>query len=151
MRKVVRAFVKNSEWKYLLAKHTGKNIWVLPGGWLEWKESIFKCAKRELKEEFNLKIELLWDKFKFKTDRILKTYPNPLCSYKIEFDSKKHWLQKRLEYIFLAEIKNDICDIKIQEEEIWEYNFFSLDEIIKLEDTFDQIKEIAEYLKNNAK
>ena len=151
MRKVVRVFVKNSEWKYLLTKHSGKNIWVLPWWHLEWKESIFKCAKRELKEEFNLDIKLIWDKFEFKSDRILKTYPNPICSYKIEFESKKHWAQKRLEYIFLAEIKNNISEIKIQEEEIWEYSFFSLDEIIKLEDTFDQIREIAEYLKNYAK
>ncbi len=151
MRKVARAFVKDAEWKYLLAKHTGKNIWVLPGWWLDWKESIFKCIKRELKEEFNLKIHLLWNKIWLKSEKILKEYPAPLCSYKIEYESKKHWLQKRLEYIFLAEIKSDICDIQIQEDEIWEYDFFDLDDIIKLENTFDQIKEIAEYLKNNAK
>jgi len=146
MRKVARAFVRNSEWKYLLAKHAGKDIWVLPGGWMEWNESIFKCVKRELKEEFSLDIKLIWDKFNFKTDRILKTYPNPICSYKIEFDSKKHWPQKRLEYIFLAEIKNDISEISIQEEEIWEYDFFTLEEIINLKNTFDQIRELAWYL-----
>jgi len=147
MRKVARAFIRDKHWKYLLAKHTWKEIWVLPGWWMEWNESIFKCVKRELKEEFNLDIKLIWDDFKFKTDRILKTYPNPICSYKIEFDSKKYWVQKRLEYIFLAEIKNDISDIIIQKEEIWEYKFFTLNEIINLKDTFDQIKEIAEYLK----
>jgi 8-oxo-dGTP pyrophosphatase MutT (NUDIX family) len=151
MRKVARAFVKNKQWKYLLTKHRWKNIWVLPGWWMEWNESIFKCIKRELKEEFNLEIKLIWDSFEFKTNRILKTYPNPICSYKIEFDSKKYWTQKRLEYIFLAEIKNDISDIIVQEEEIWEYKFFTLDEIINLENTFEQIKEIAEYLKNNEK
>lgn len=151
MRQVTRAFVKNNEWKYLLTKHTGKDMWVLPGWWLETKESIFKCIKREIKEEFNLDIKLIWDKFNFNSDKILKTYPNPICSYKIEFNTKKHWIQKRIEYIFLAEIKNSICDIEIQEEEIWEYNFFTLDEIIKLENTFDQIKEIAEYLKKNDK
>jgi len=151
MRQVTRAFVRNSKWKYLLAKHTWKNVWVLPGWWIEWKESIFKCIKRELKEEFNLEIRLLWDKFKFRSDKILKTYPNPICSYKIEFESKKNWKQKRLEYIFLSEIKNNIWDIKIQEEEIWEYDFFTLDEIINLENTFDQVKEIAKYLKNNDK
>lgn len=147
MRKVARAFIRDKHWKYLLSKHTWKEIWVLPGWWMEWNESIFKCVKRELKEEFNLDIKLIWDDFKFKTDRILKTYPNPICSYKIEFDSKKYWVQKRLEYIFLAEIKNDISDIIIQKEEIWEYKFFTLNEIINLKDTFDQIKEIAEYLK----
>jgi hypothetical protein len=47
----------------------------------------------------------------------------------------------------LAEIKNDISEIKIQEKEIGEYRFFELEEIIKLENTFEQIKEMAEYLK----
>ena len=149
MRQVVRAFVRNKEWKYLLTKHSGKNIWVLPGGHLEEKESIFKCVKRELKEEFNLDIKILGNKIWLKSKKIIKEYPSPICSYKIEFDSKKHWPQKRLEYIFLAEIKNNLSEIKIQEKEIWEYKFFTLKEIIKLEDTFDQIREIAEYLKGN--
>jgi len=51
MRIVARAFVKNVEWKYLLTKHKWKDIWVLPGWGIEGKESIFKCIKRELKEE----------------------------------------------------------------------------------------------------
>ena len=148
MRQVARAFVRNSEWKYLLTKHSGKNVWVLPGGHLEGKESIFKCVKRELKEEFNLEIKIIWNKIWLKSDKIIKEYPTPLCSYKIEFESKKHWTQKRLEYIFLCEIKNDLSDIIVQESEIWEYKFFSLEEIINLENTFDQIKELAEYLKN---
>ena len=148
MRQVTRAFVRNSEWKYLLAKHAWKDIWVLPGWGLEWKESIFKCIKRELKEEFNLNIKLLWNTIWLKSEKILKEYPNPICSYKIEFNSKKYWVQKRVEYIFWAQIKNDLSDIKIQEDEIWEYDFFSLEEIIKLEDAFDQVKEIAKYIKN---
>jgi len=147
MREVARAFVRNDEWKYLLTKHAWKNIWVLPGWGLEKDESIFKCIKRELKEEFNLDIKIIWDKFNFDTKRILKTYPNPICSYKIEFTNKKYWKQKRIEYIFLVELKNKISDIIIQKEEIWDYNFFSLDEIINLENTFEQIKEMAEYLK----
>jgi len=60
-------------------------------------------------------------------------------------------IKRRIEHIFLTKIKNSISEIIIQEDEIWEYNFFSLEEIIKLEDTFDQIKEIALYLKNNDK
>lgn len=150
MRQVTRAFVKNYNWEYLMAKHVWKNMWVLPGGWLEWTESIFKCIKRELKEEFNLDISIIWNKFEFETNRISKTYSSPICSYIIEFENKKHWLQKRIEYIFLAEIKNDTKNIKIQEEEIEEYKFFSLEEIIKMENTYEQIKEIAKYLKEKS-
>jgi len=148
MRQVARAFVKNKNKKFLLTKHKWKNIWVLPGWWLDKNESIFKAVKRELKEEFNLEVKILWNKIWLKSKNIIKEYPSPICSYKIEFESKKYWLQKRIEYIFLCEIKNSLDDIKIQEKEIWEYKFFSLDEIINLDDTFDQIKEIAKYLKN---
>lgn len=151
MRKVTRAFVKNSEWKYLLTKHTWKNVWVLPGWGLEGNESIFKCIKRELKEEFNLKIHLVWETVELKSTKIIKTYPNPICSYKIKFESKKDGPQKRIEHIFLATIQNDLSEIIIQESEIWEYKFFSLDEIINLENTFEQIKEIAIYLQKSDK
>ena len=151
MRQVARAFVKNKNWKYLLTKHTWKDIWVLPGWWIEKNESIFKAIKREIKEEFNLKIKILGNKIWLKSPKILKEYPSPICSYKIEFESKKYWLQKRIEYIFLAEIKNDLDEIKIQEKEIQEYKFFTLEEIISLKNTFDQIREIAKYIKENVK
>jgi len=147
MRQVARAFVKNNDWKFLLTKHKWKDIWVLPWWGLEKNESIFKAIKRELKEEFNLDIKILWHKIWLSSPKIIKEYPSPICSYKIEFESKKYWLQKRIEYIFLCKIKNNIWEIKIQESEIWEYKFFSLEEIINLENTFEQIKEIAKILK----
>ncbi len=149
MKQVVRAFAKNKDWKYLLTKHKWKNVWVLPGWKLENKESIFKCIKRELKEEFNLKIKIIWHKIWLKSDNILKEFPNPISSYKIEIKNKKELVQNRIEYIFLCEIKNEISEIIIQEEEIWEYRFFSLEEIINLKDTFNQIKEIASFLIND--
>ena len=44
----------------LLVKHHkyGKEYWLFPGGGLEYGETIESCAKRELKEETNLEIEL---------------------------------------------------------------------------------------------
>jgi len=35
----------------------GENTWCFPGGQLEWGETIFSCAKREVKEECGLTIE----------------------------------------------------------------------------------------------
>lgn len=46
--------------KILLVKHRkyGKEYWLLPGGGLEFGETLESCAKRELKEEANLEIKL---------------------------------------------------------------------------------------------
>jgi len=147
MRQIVRAFIKNNEKKYLLVKHIWKDMWTLPWWHLEDKEDIFSCIKREIKEELNLEIKLVWKKLKFESEKIIKSYPEPICSYKIEFESKKYGLQNKIEYIFLAKIKSDLIDLKADTKEIAEYDFFSLKEILKLENIYPQIQEIVKYLK----
>lgn len=49
----VSVIVVNEEEKLLLVKHKKKSgkIWALPGGRLEYGESFFECARREVKEE----------------------------------------------------------------------------------------------------
>jgi 8-oxo-dGTP diphosphatase len=37
----------------------GEGTWSLPGGHLEWNESFFECASREVKEETDLDIEAI--------------------------------------------------------------------------------------------
>lgn len=140
MRQVVRVFLKNSEWKFLMVTHKKAKNWVLPGWHIEAKETIYQALKREIKEELNLDIKILWNKLTFWIEGI-KEKPLPLAVYKIEYKSKKHWNVKKLEYIFLAEIKS--WEIKIQEEEIDEYRFFSKDEILNLDNTFTQLKNIV--------
>lgn len=139
MRQVVRAFLQNKEWKFLLVKHPMANNWTLPWGHIEKNETIYEALHREIKEEFNLNIEILWNKVWF--ERIdLKEFTSPLSIYEIKYVSNKHWAVEKLEYIFLAKIIS--WEIKIQEDEIADYNFFTKEEILWLDNTFVQIKEI---------
>jgi NADH pyrophosphatase NudC (nudix superfamily) len=139
MKQVVRTFLKNNDWKYLLVKHVWKDMWILPWGHIETNETIYKAIKREIKEELNLDIKLLGNKLWIEIDWI-KEKTQPVCTYKIEFNSKKYWKIKKIEYIFLSKIKK--WEIKIQEDEISEYNFFTKDEIINLNNIYNHFKEI---------
>src|SRR3989338_2958761 len=56
----VGVFVRNSSsGKILIQKRIGAHgagTWILPGGHLEFNESIESCAKREAKEEFGIEV-----------------------------------------------------------------------------------------------
>ena len=139
VRKIVRTFLKNKEWKFLMVRHKWKNYWSLPGGGLEGEESLQQDIKRECMEELNLKIKIIWNKIWLDIEHV-KELPSPICSYKIEYNEFNWKKVKRLEYIFLSEIKSG--EISLQKSEIDEYKFFTLDEILLLETTHIQVKEI---------
>lgn len=144
MQQTARCFLKNSEWKFLLVRHKEKNHWVLPGGHIEKGEDIYSAIKREIAEELWVKAKIIWEK-KWLTLDWVKELATPFISYKIEYTNKKGKKEKRLEYIFLAEIKSGEI-IRTQIEEIDEYKFFTKKEILNLEETYIQIKEIAKFL-----
>lgn len=139
MKQVTRTFLKNDNWEYLLVRHNKKDYWTLPGWHIEEWEDIYTAIKREIKEELNLEIKILWIKIWFDIENI-KEKPAPICTYKIDFVNEKWKKIKKLEYIFLSEIKSG--EIKIQDEEIEEYKFFTKEEIMWLDNTFVQFKEI---------
>lgn len=64
--------------------------------------------------------------------------PLPLSIYKIHYDSKKFGKVKKQEYIFHCEAK-DSENLKIQEEEIKTYHWYSVEEILELKNIFPQI------------
>lgn len=139
MRRIVRTFLRNEEWKYLFVKHKWKNYWSLPGWWIEEWESIYKAIKRECLEELGLRIKILWNKVWIDIKHI-KEQPLPICIYKIKYNEFKGKEVKRLEYIFLSEIKSG--NIVIQASEIDEVKFFSKEEVLNLKETHSQVKEI---------
>lgn len=142
MHHTVRCFLFNESGKFILVKHKDKNRWVLPGGHIEEDENIVKALKREVKEELWVKIKIVGHTLDLKIES-LKEYPTPICIYKIEYKKKSGKVEKRFEYIFLAQIKKEEI-IKTPIDEISDYKFFSVDDIQKLDNTYTQIKQIAE-------
>lgn len=140
MRQVVRALLKNFDGKYLLVQHHKSNTWTTPGWHIDPGEPLHKALKREIKEEFNIKIKFLGEKDNFKLEYI-KEYPTPIANYRIHYDSKKFGKVKKWEYIFHCEAK-DSQNIEIQEEEIKTYHWFSPEEIMQLENIFPQIPQL---------
>jgi len=54
---IVGAIIYDDNNKIFLAKsYKWKDKWVVPGGHLEWGESLENCVKREIKEETNLDV-----------------------------------------------------------------------------------------------
>lgn len=94
-------------------------FWGCPGGRAEKHESAIQNVIREVKEECNLD---------FSPTEIIKI---------------GHWQQKKY-YRFLG---NWSGKIKIQEEEVVDYNWFSYEEAIQLKLAFDY-KEILQLLNN---
>jgi len=112
--------VKNG--KILLGKRNKKNMfgkWVLPGGRVEWGETIKETAVREIKEETNLDIEII----KFINHFEIMNLPEDF---------------HRVVFFHLAEAKND--DIRVSDD-LSEAGFFTLDEIKQM-DTVDSVEDV---------
>jgi 8-oxo-dGTP pyrophosphatase MutT (NUDIX family) len=139
MRQVVRALLKNEEGKYLLVMHHKSDTWTTPGGHIDEGEPIHKALKREIKEEFNLKINFLGEIYDLGLEYITEL-PTPIANYKIHYKSKKFGKVKKWEFIFHCEVKPwEAEHLKVQEEEIAEYKWFTPEEIFQLENIFPQI------------
>ena len=128
MRQVVRCFLLDKE-KILLVRHSDKTKWTLPGWHIEANESIYEALEREIKEEFNLKIKLT-NPNKYLNYSHITEFPKPLCVYSIKYTSPKHWELTKLEFIFVAEVVS--WELIVQKEEIYDYKWFTKDEISKI-------------------
>jgi 8-oxo-dGTP diphosphatase len=101
--------------KYLLGKRNKKNylnFWVIPGGRVEWGETLEQAGIRELKEETNLDIEIV-----------------NFLTWKEIINTKDDY--HRYIFFFLGKLKNENLEIKTTED-VSEVRFFSVEELKKL-------------------
>lgn len=107
--------VKDGKILLIKQRKDDKEYWLVPGGGIDYGEKIKDCAKREIKEETNLDIEL---------KQFLFTYES------INTDKGKHVLN----FFFLAEILSG--ELKLgKEENLVDLKFFE----------FEKLKEIKLY------
>jgi ADP-ribose pyrophosphatase YjhB (NUDIX family) len=110
--KVVVAVLVQSNEKYLLAKETlesGKDFWIVPGGKVEFGEEIEATARREIKEELGIDVELteflgfkeiIRPQFDYHT--VIFFFSGKPLTNNIKTDSKL----KEAKYFSIEEIKN---------------------------------------------
>ena len=108
------AVLVEKDGKFLLGKRNKKNYkdkWVIPGGGVEWGETIEQAAIREIKEETNLDVEII-----------------KLIGYKelMNIPADYHTL------VFFHLAKPKHTNIKVSDD-LSDARFFSIDEIKKLD------------------
>jgi len=122
----------NDKNEMLVVKPNYKDEWLLPGGTLESGESPREGAVRESKEEIGLNIEI----------------QKMLC-----VDYSRTPEGDNLKFVFFGGILNSeqISNIKLQEAELLEFKFVSLEEALKLfgPRKIKRIPHCFEALKNN--
>lgn len=136
---VVRGYLFNEDWKVLLVKHNDQGRWVLPWWHLESWETLYQAFEREIKEETWLDIEIFGELTGEIEENILPL-PLPVSIYQVDYVSKKWWPKQKLEYIFFADVI--WWNFKIQDEEVFAYNWFSVEELLNMSiesETYPQI------------
>lgn len=127
----------------LFIHHKKLNKWLFVGGHIELNEDPETAVQREVKEETNLDITLLGERYPRKED-----YIRPFALQKNVV--KDDHIHMDLFYIAIA---NNPKQIKAKEDEVLNYKWFTKEEIVSSNfDTFPEKKKMAidvlEYIEN---
>jgi 8-oxo-dGTP pyrophosphatase MutT (NUDIX family) len=121
---VTTGFIKKDN-KILLARSDKwSDTWVLPGGHIEPGETILDSCAREIEEELGLRLKPI-EIFHY-GEAILKK----------EFHRSAHFIY----FDVLFEIQKDDEEIRLQESELSEYDWFAVEEALELK-MYDVFKE----------
>ncbi len=126
--KVAAGALVLNENKFLLVKRHDEpdaGLWAIPGGKLEYGETLEQCAKREIKEETNIEIKI--DKIASITEIILKDFHYIIIDF--------------LAYYISGTVKSS--------SDALEAGFFSIDEINKMNVNKTSLKLIKSFINND--
>lgn len=123
------AYIFNDEGKLFLTRSPKwNNLWVVPGGKVEFGESLSETVRREIKEETNLSIK---DIRYLTTIELNKTKERPNLHMVV------------YEYIALT----SDSDVKLNDEHI-EFDWRTAEDWLKDKDLYPNVKEVIEYYLN---
>ena len=124
-------FIFDDEFNFILIKRKNdpyKNCWALPGGFVEYGESVEKAAIREAKEETNIDVEL---------KELVNVYSDP------NRDPRGHTIT--IAYIAKGDMNKGKADSDAKE-----IGVFSLEKLNEINIAFDHV-EIINYCLKKAK
>lgn len=145
MKQVVRCYVFNQENEILLVKHRPDTKWTLPGGHVEEWETIDKTLQREMKEEFGIDVEPFGYENDLQSDNVIE-HVLPIALYEV-FYTNDEGQQHKMEFVYFADLLTPIT--KVDANEIHEYKFFSIDEVMLMDVKRDIHPHIIEILEAN--
>ncbi|MCW6160140.1 MAG: NUDIX domain-containing protein [Candidatus Micrarchaeales archaeon] len=121
--------------KLLLVHHKKLKLWLPPGGHVEENELPNDCVVREIKEETGLDVEIIGKPRQEAGGRVFRM-PVPYMM-QLEDILGTHW---HFDLIYRCEMNGGSLR---KSDESNDVGFFSLDEIIAMSDTTDDVKHIA--------
>ncbi len=114
-RVVVGVIIYNDSGQIFLARsHKWQDKWIVPGGHLDWGETLEECAKREVKEETNLDVDNI---------QLIDVQESIFSE---EFHKKKHMVFLD----FAAKAKNGEVMLN---DELQEYKWFNAQEALDID------------------
>ncbi|MBT4376912.1 NUDIX domain-containing protein [archaeon] len=114
-RIIVGVLIYNDQGEIFLATcHKWKDRWVVPGGKLDWGETLHHCAKREVKEETNMDIDEI---------ELIGTQESIFSE---EFHEKKHM-------VFMDFSAKAITKDIVLNEELQEYKWIKPEDALELD------------------
>lgn len=138
IRPAAAVAILNAKNELLMLHRKDNGKWTMPGGTLEFGESLAECALREVKEESGLDVEI---------KDIIGTYTDP--NVRIAYSDGE--VRQEFTIVYYGEVHG--YDVALDDESSG-YQWVPLDEVSRLPLTDSQkrrIRDVSEYLRSSAK